>query len=422
MSFDTQQASLAQWLQRLEALHPSEIELGLARISRVAERLDCLRPAPLVILVGGTNGKGTTSALLSALLQAQGLTVGLYCSPHIHRYNERVQVNGREVSDADLCAGFRAVEVARGETSLTYFEFGTLAALHWFKQQQLDACVLEIGLGGRLDAVNIVDADISVVTSIGLDHQAWLGDTVEQIGYEKAGIARAGRWLVCGQPQPPATVRATAETLGAHWCGRDDDFSAQPDGDCLQVRFRHHQQAQQWRLPAAHIPYPNVATAIQALALLERLPDQATVAEVLQQLRVVGRLQHFVRQQNGQRLQLTLDVAHNEQAAAYIGQQLGRVDGIILGMLADKDPAAVLAALPQTKQLLVVGLDCPRGLSAAQLAERIGSAVALTQAETVAAAMQQLPGHGHWLVCGSFYTVEAALAVLEQEAEQWNCI
>ena len=186
MSFDTQQASLAQWLERLEALHPTEIELGLARISRVAERLDCLRPAPLVILVGGTNGKGTTSALLSALLQAQGLTVGLYCSPHIHRYNERVQVNGREVSDADLCAGFRAVEAARGDTSLTYFEFGTLAALHWFKQQQLDACVLEIGLGGRLDAVNIVDADISVVTSIGLDHQAWLGDTVEQIGYEKS--------------------------------------------------------------------------------------------------------------------------------------------------------------------------------------------------------------------------------------------
>ena len=168
--------SVAEWLSHLEAIHPSEIELGLERVAAIGEQLDCLKPAPLVILVAGTNGKGTTCALMSRLLQVQGLRVGQYSSPHIQSYNERVCINDQQISDDDLCVSFQAVEQARGETSLTYFEFGTLAALWHFKQQNLDAVVLEIGLGGRLDAVNIVEPDISVVTSIGLDHQAWLGD------------------------------------------------------------------------------------------------------------------------------------------------------------------------------------------------------------------------------------------------------
>ncbi|MEK9712930.1 MAG: Mur ligase family protein, partial [Thalassolituus sp.] len=182
---DKQVWSVNEWLQHLEAIHPTEIDMGLERVSAVAGVMGCLKPAPLVVLVGGTNGKGTTSALIAALLRAQGLKVGMYNSPHIHTYNERVSVDGSLISDAELCRSFLATEAARGDTTLTYFEFGTLAALWHFAQQPLDAVVLEIGLGGRLDAVNIVDADISVVTSIGLDHQAWLGNTVEQIAYEK---------------------------------------------------------------------------------------------------------------------------------------------------------------------------------------------------------------------------------------------
>ena len=422
MTFAPETATLAQWLQRLESQHPTEIELGLARVKSVGEKLDCLRPAPLVILVGGTNGKGTTSALLAALLRAQGLKVGVYCSPHIHRYNERVVVDGAEVSDEQLCASFRAVEAVRGDTSLTYFEAGTLSALWCFAQQKVDACVLEIGLGGRLDAVNIVEPDVSVVTSVGLDHQAWLGNTLDEIAYEKVSIARPGQYLICGQPNPPARARATADKIGAHWLGRGEDFSVEPLADALSVRFSYQGEQVYWHLPQAQIPYHNVATAIQTLAAIGRLPAQAVVADVVKKLRVPGRLQTFVREREGRTLRLTLDVAHNEQAAEYIGRALQQVDGIILGMLADKDAAAVARVLPQADQILLVGLDGPRGLNAETLAVKAGFGQPVQQFNDVAAAMRRLPQEGHWLVCGSFYTVEAAMEVIRQEAQDWNSI
>lgn len=412
--FNTENATVDQWLERLEALHPTEIELGLDRVKSVGQRLNCLKPAPLVIMVGGTNGKGTTSALLAALLRAQGLRVGVYNSPHIRRYNERVSIDGEQISDADLCASFRMVEAQRQDTSLTYFEFGTLAALAWFQYAQVDACVLEIGLGGRLDAVNIVDADISVVSSIGLDHQSWLGDTVEEIAYEKFSIARPNKWIVNGQPRPPHTAQETAQAIGAMWASRDEMFFIeQKEG--LSLRFQLNGQQQQWQLPAAHIPYHNVGTAIQALALIGRLPTYEIVAKCVSELRVDGRLQTYKKVSAAGELLVTLDVAHNEQAAAYIGRQLQTVDGIILGMLADKDADSVAKVLPEAKQLILVGLPGYRGLTAQQLATKAHFKIQPQLADNVAAAMALLPSTGRWLICGSFYTVEAAMDVINGE-------
>ena len=195
--------SLAEWLAYLERLHPSAIDMGLERSREVAARLGLSRPAPRVITVTGTNGKGSTCAFVAALLRAQGLKVGVYSSPHLLRYNERVQIDGEQASDAGLCEAFSAVEAARGETSLTYFEMGTLAALWLFERAELDVAVLEVGLGGRLDAVNLVDADLALITSIGVDHADWLGDTRESVAFEKAGIMRAGKPALCGDFDPP---------------------------------------------------------------------------------------------------------------------------------------------------------------------------------------------------------------------------
>lgn len=404
-------SSVDEWLTHLEGIHPAEIELGLARVSKVGAAVGCLRAAPLMILVGGTNGKGTTSALIAALLRQRGLRVGVYSSPHILRYNERVSIDGVDISDADLCATFAHIEAARGDTTLTYFEFGTLAALIYFQQQGVDACVMEIGLGGRLDAVNIAAADISVVTSIGLDHQSWLGDTVAEIAYEKCSIARKNCFLVCGQPDAPDTAATTVENIGGQFVGRDDEFSAGRSDSGVEVRFRDSRGSPQcWALPTPKIPYPNVATAIQTLALINQLPSYEDVAAVVSTLAVPGRLQTF----DFGALRLTLDVAHNPQAAEFIGQQLVQVDGIVLGMLGDKDVEGVLRVLPASKVFHLVSLtQCHRGLSAQALHARADFAadIQVQEWDTVEQALNMLiatNATGHWLIAGSFYTVEAA--------------
>jgi len=410
-----------EWLEYLESLHPSEIELGLERIKGVGERLNCLKPAPLVILVAGTNGKGTTSALLANLLIAQGMKVGVYSSPHIQRYNERVQINGEQISDDNLVRSFEQVEAVRAETGLTYFEFGTLEALAFFQQSALDACVLEIGLGGRLDAVNIVDADISLVTSIGLDHQDWLGDTVEQIAFEKCGVARSGKYLICGQPNPPHTAKEQTESLGGQWCARGQHFDIVEEGNELLLSFMTDEGQAEWNLPSAKIPYHNVATAVQALSLIGRLPNRAVVADVVANTSVPGRLQQLMIPVVGGELKLTLDVAHNQQAAAYIAERLGSVDGAIIGMLEDKPVAELINTLPAMPQYWLAGLDCWRGLNADELAERVSKAndcLPIEKFATVADALRQLLkqddlANRHWLIAGSFYTVEAALNFLQ---------
>lgn len=433
--------SVQGWLDYMESLHSADIELGLERVREVARRLDCLRPAPRVILVGGTNGKGTTTALMSALLVRQGMRVGVYNSPHILKYNERVSLNGQNISDADLCESLALVEQARNGTPLTYFEYGTLAALAWFRNQQLDACVLEIGLGGRLDAVNIVDADLCVVTSIGLDHEAWLGNTLGQIAYEKCAIARAGRYLVCGQPYPPVEARQTVSALGGLWLGRGDDFEIQesPDGRLL-LQFRPNMDddvRMNWSLPAARIPAANVATAIQGLAAMGHLLPEQEVADTLKRLRVPGRLQQW-RHVSG--LTLTLDVGHNEQAAAYLGSRRLGIDGIVLGMLADKAVELVVQKLPAVRHWMLAGLQGPRALNAADLQRRVEAGLAeagrleradIRSADNVVEALDWLlvnaGADSHWLVAGSFFTVEQAMLWIEagnrdSGAPQWTNI
>ena len=409
-----------EWLRYLEAIHPSGIDLGLERVARVAAHLDCIKPAPLVILVGGTNGKGTTSALIAALLRKQGKRVGMYNSPHIHRYNERVSVDGADISDANLCRSFEEVERTRGDITLTYFEFGTLAALWHFKQQSLDAVVLEIGLGGRLDAVNVVDPDISVVTSIGLDHQDWLGNTVDEIAYEKCSIARAGKWLVCGQPDAPARALATVKNLGGYFAARGDMFDVVESDRQLEVSYVMDDDCRRVALAEYHIPHHNVGTAIQALALIDQLPPPDVLSETVAGLRVPGRWQSW----SDGSATVVLDVAHNPQAAAYLGHHIEELDCLVLGMLSDKDVAGVLEALPPFKRLYVVTLTGWRGLDREELGAKSRAAgFTVDQSfETMSAALESIPATGTTLVAGSFHTVEAAAEWLKAGEGKWNSI
>tara|TARA_Y100001949_G_scaffold175230_1_gene184542 strand:- start:375 stop:1700 length:1326 start_codon:yes stop_codon:yes gene_type:complete len=426
--------TVSRWLEHLESLHSADIELGLDRVKAVASQLDCLRPAPCVVLVAGTNGKGTTTALLAALLRKQGLRVGCYTSPHIRRYNERVTLDGTEISDADLCRSFESVESARGSTALTYFEFGTLAALNWFKDQPLDVCILEIGLGGRLDAVNIVEADICIVTSVGLDHQAWLGDTREAIAREKYAIARSGKYLISGDPNPPASASETVEENGGIWIGSGEQFEwlPQEDSSVCSIRFKPQlddPSSIQWDLPGAAVPYPNVATALQTLALMGHLLPEQEVIDVLSRLKVDGRMQRWQWLRNeSEHVLVTLDVAHNEQAARYLKSRLQHVDGIVLAMLSDKPVEDVQSALPNAKQWVCAGLDCPRGLSSGQLQQRLTMAPeqVCTVVDSVAAGIEHIQSvakaNEHWLIVGSFFTVEAALKQIEAGGEAWKSI
>ncbi|MBS1184500.1 MAG: folylpolyglutamate synthetase [Proteobacteria bacterium] len=267
--------SLGDWLARLEKLHPSTIELGLDRVNRVKDTLGLVPAFPLII-VGGTNGKGSTCAYLEAILGASGYKTGLYTSPHLLRYNERVRIAGSEASDAELVAAFERIDVARGETSLTYFEFGTLGAATQFIDAGVEVGILEVGLGGRLDAVNVFDAAAAIVTSVDLDHMDYLGDTREEIGFEKAGIYRAGRPAICADPAPPASLLAHARHIEADLRCVDRDFVAQRENGLWNYRGPDTS----W----SGLPLPAMAGAYQlrnaagALAVLESMRDSPGAA------------------------------------------------------------------------------------------------------------------------------------------------
>ena len=336
---------LAGWLAWLESRNATQITLGLERVAAVWARLGIALNRP-VITVAGTNGKGSTCAFLEAMLRAGGYRVGLYTSPHLLRYNERIRIDGDEVSDADLCAAFAAVEAVRGDTPLSYFEQGTLAALWLFARAGLDAVVLEVGLGGRLDAVNILDADCAVITPVDLDHQAWLGQDRETIGREKAGITRPGRPLVCSDPYPPASILAALVTP-ALFLGRQFSVEAEGDGRwTCRIGDAVFPALPRPALLGAH-QYHNAAAALTALwQLRTRLPLPVSALRAgIAQAQVPGRFQVV-----GQAPLRILDVAHNPHAARTLALQLADLPPTgkriaVCALLGDKDLAGVVAAL-----------------------------------------------------------------------------
>jgi len=388
--------SLAEWLAFIERQHPEPIALGLDRVADVLQRIEANMDCP-IITVGGTNGKGSTCAMLESILQAGGYRTGLYTSPHLLRYNERVRIAGSETEDAALCDAFAAVESARAKVPLTYFEFATLAALFLFSRAKLDAAVLEVGLGGRLDAVNAVEADCAVLTSIGVDHVEFLGNTREAIGREKAGIFRRGRPAVVADPDPPRSVlSADAQLL---LIGRD---------------FGYVNQGTQWswwgssgkRSGLAHpalrgaMQLRNASAALMALdCLRERLPlAMQDVRRGLAEVALPGRFQMLPG-----RPQVVLDVAHNPEAAAVLAANLGdsgyaRQTIAVFGMLRDKDIAGVVRVMAsRITRWHLATLGGPRGAEAGFL-EKI-----LIQEKI------QAPVHAH-------ANVGAALAAAKSEA------
>ncbi|WP_338533945.1 bifunctional tetrahydrofolate synthase/dihydrofolate synthase [Leclercia adecarboxylata] len=403
---------LAAWLSYLENLHSKAIDMGLERVSQVAARLDVLKPAPFVFTVAGTNGKGTTCRTLESMLMAAGYKVGVYSSPHLVRYTERVRVQNAELAESAHTAAFAEIEAARGDISLTYFEYGTLSALWLFKQAQLDVVILEVGLGGRLDATNIVDPDVAVVTSIALDHTDWLGPDRESIGREKAGIFRAGKPAIVGEPDMPHTIADVAQEKGALLQRRDVDwrYSVTESG----WRFEDAKGALE-NLPLPQVPQPNAATALAALRASGLTVNEQAIRDGIQQAIMAGRFQIV-----SESPRLILDVAHNPHAAAYLAGRLkslpktGRVLAVI-GMLHDKDIGGTLACMESVvDSWYCAPLEGPRGATAEQLMQHLGQGQTFASVELAwRAAMADARPEDTVLVCGSFHTVAHVMDVMD---------
>jgi dihydrofolate synthase/folylpolyglutamate synthase len=414
-----QSRSLGDWLARLERLHPSAIAMGLERVTRVRDAMSLALACP-VITVGGTNGKGSVCALLEAVLRAAGYRTGLYTSPHLLRYNERVRVAGGEAADETLVESFARIEAARGDTLLTYFEFGTLAAIDVFAREAVDVAILEVGLGGRLDAVNAFEPDCAVVTTVDLDHMEYLGPDRESIGREKAGIFRRGVPAICGDEEPPATLLTHARSVGAPLLLRGRDYG-------------YSEQATQWQFwsPAgrrASLPHPalrgayqlaNAATSLMALETLrDRVPvDMGAIRRGLVEVQLPGRFQVLP----GRPLTV-LDVGHNPHAARGLADSLGRLPAggrtyAVFSMLADKDIEGVAAAMKgSVDEWLVTGLDVPRGADADRVAAALAAAGVTAPVSAFATpalahreALRRAGQNDKILVFGSFHTVGAVL-------------
>ena len=452
--------TLDAWLEAQQSVHPKSIDLGLTRVTKVARALGVDTARCPILTVGGTNGKGSVVAHSDALLRAAGLSTGVFTSPHLVRYNERICIDGAEATDAELVAAFDRIEAARGDTTLTYFEFNALAALLLFADRRVDVAILEVGLGGRLDAVNLLDADVAVVASIGFDHRDWLGDTLEAIGREKAGIFRAGRPAVLGTPEMPATIFEAIETLGAKAVIAEKNFgwtvhAGGGAGDAPGVAgsspvrsaandtapFRGEDSASRgansvtWNyrgvglslegLPPSAlggaIQFRNASTALAAVESLGFGPrlTRDVASKALRSVKLPGRF-HTVPGP----VEWILDVAHNEPAARVFADHLaarpskGRTIAVV-GILGDKDSAAIATLLdPMVDRWIICSIHEPRGLPADELARRMQAGAGLASQELelaasveegfAAAKAQAVPGD-RVIVCGGFNIVGSAM-------------
>ena len=421
--------TLQDWLDHMQRLHPAAMELGLDRVRAVARRMRLGRPAAQVVTVGGTNGKGSTVAFIESIATAAGLQVGCYTSPHLLRYNERVRIRGRDADDASLVAAFERVESAREDVTLTYFEFGTLAALALMADSSLDLAVLEVGLGGRLDAVNLVDAEVAVVTTVALDHRAELGEDREAIAVEKAGIFRANAPAVIGEPDPPDALLREARRIGAlaHRAGRSFRHAPLPGGRWLYQDGIVAEHPIRLDLPRPPLEAPcqvaNAASAIAALRVLPRPPalDEEVVARGVSATRLQGRLQRIPGE-----VEVIVDVAHNPQAAQQLAHWLIRNRGMgstqaVFSALGDKDiPNLVAPLLTCVDAWRLAGLaeQSPRGLTVDALWRPIAGLLSRTLATrhaTVGEALEAARRHAQpgdrIVVFGSFLTAAAALSL-----------
>jgi dihydrofolate synthase/folylpolyglutamate synthase len=413
--------SLAQWLELLESRHPLSIELGLDRVRRVWERMGAPRPARTLVTVAGTNGKGSTVAYICSMLQALGCSQGSYTSPHLFSYNERMQIQGVKPSDRELVNSFEKVEAALDGISLSYFEFGTLAAIDWLSNTFPDFAVLEVGLGGRLDAVNILDTDCAVITSIGIDHTEYLGTDRESIGFEKAGIMRSGALAICGDPNPPQSILDTADSVGARLLCGGTDFSLTAQDSKLEFRQRgKHLVLSDVPMAGAH-QLNNLAAALAAVLTVQpdAIDHPALLNTGVQAVNLPGRLQQWPG-----RPEILLDVGHNPDAARAIAQTLEARSFTslvcVFGMLQDKRALEVAGILDSyVAAWYCAGLGGDRGQSGLDLSRevlKLGSEKPILDFQNVAQAMEaavkNMNETSGILVFGSFNTVEQASVFL----------
>ena len=402
----TAPADLAGWLDRIGVEHPKTVVRGIGHVKQVAARANLNPPAPVNFVVAGTNGKGSTAVFLEQLLRAAGRRVGTTLSPHLTRFNERIRVDGEEIEDHEIVAAFEVVERARRGVALTYFEFAILAAFRVFRARKVDASVLEVGLGGRLDAVNIVDGDVAVITSIGLDHEDYLGSGLEAIGAEKAGIMRPGRPVVFGARWPPDSVRERASAIGAPLVVNGVDYGHATDARGWSVELCSGRRVRVGECP--RVAADNAAAALQAFAMVEPDFDRKALAEACRRATVPGRLERI----DARSRRWILDVAHNPHAARFLRENIDApVACAILGMLEDKDHAGVAAAVSDlVDRWVLTDNNAPRGLSARKLAERLRFEHARSPRirDAIAHAVSTTEANDVILVLGSFDTVARA--------------
>ena len=403
-------------------MQPDRIELGLARIKQVAAASGLANPDFDIITVAGTNGKGSTVAFTAGILQRSGYRVGVYTSPHFIDFNERIVINGRRADEQSLCEAFTHIDQLRADTDLTYFEFTTLAAVYCFMQAKVDIAVLEVGLGGRLDAVNAWDSQVACITSIGIDHIDWLGDDRESIGREKAGVARSGRPLICGDKSPPASIAETATATGAVLLQAGEHFSARTDSEGWQYRGPRGQAWLSMPRIAGNWAFDNAAVAITACAeYLGKLPDITAVEATLSRLSIPGRMQ----QQRVGEVPVLLDVAHNQQAAELLSEHLQQDrqrTTAVFACMQDKDASVIIKELAATiDRWHVAQLDYPRAIDAQALASLIETGthaeveVFTSVIQAFESAVAQSSSRDRVVVFGSFHVVGPVLGFLTSQ-------